>query len=311
MPWSAGDRGFVFEMQAYFVDMNSQVARTSALHSWGYPNWEFFLLAFIIPLAAGFVSAALLGVLSRVSGIVRAALARAVFVLCWVAIAGPLTYLQIYAFPDSRYNVWNLSQHMGFGWYFTLVCGLVAGCLVTYLLRRERNSAATGSMQSQVMSSTHFGATATLPALYALLIVGVVATIYGFTQAWALGEGRSLDYPAFPWRISGADDTGPIILTPISALAALVLLAVGRIPNPRTDRAPRLAAQGFTILGIALMFLWWVAFPRGYALSKSTTFWFVNLGYGWFLSLAGLLLILGCLLVIDSLDANRRPLIKQ
>jgi len=306
LPWSLGDRGLVFEMQAYVVDMNSHVAWTSSLHMGVLSQWDFFLLAFIIPLVAGFASAVLLVVIGRVSAIVRGALFRTVFVLCWVLTAGPLTYLQMYAYPPRSYRVWVLAAHMGFGWYLTLACGLVAGCLATYLLLREKNAAANGSKQICGASSTHVGSTASLTALYVLLIIGVVATVYGFTQAWVLGEIKPFNRPGWPWHISGADYSGPIILVPIMALLTLVLLAVGRIPGMRANQAPRLAAQGLAILGIALAFFWWVVFPRSYNMNRSNMFLYVRLDSGWFLSVAGQFLILGCLFFIDSLGAHWR-----
>lgn len=311
LPWSQGARGLVFEIQAYLLDMNSHVAGTSSLHLGEYGRWDFFLLAFIIPLAAWFASTALLLVLSCVSVIARCALVKTLFALCWVGMAAPLTFLQMYAFPPSHYRLWVLAAHMGSGWYLSLACGLVAGCLATYLLQREKNVATNGSWQIRGASPTHVGTTALLPALYALLIGGVVVTVYGFAQAWVLEEAIHFIHLGVSLHISGNDYSGPIILVPILASLTLVLLAVGRMPSLRANRAPGLAVQGFAILGISLVFFWWVVFPRGYATSKSTTFQYVKLEYGWFLSLAGLLLILGCLLFIDSLDANRRLLAKQ
>jgi hypothetical protein len=279
-----------------------------------YFQWEFLLLAFIIPLVAGFASIVLLVLFSRVSGVKRRAFVRTVFVLDCAVTAVPITYLQMFGFPPHPYtsHVWIMAQHMGFGWYFTLACGLVASCLAAYLLQRERNVSADRFKQIRGASSTHAGATTLLPALYILLIVGVAATVYGFNQAWVLGEIVHFSSTSgYPLHVSGADYTGPIILVPITALLSLVLPAVSRIPGLKTNQAPWLAAQGLAVLGIALAFFWWVTFPRYDQMNRSYSFQYVGLEYGWFLSVGGLVLILGCLWFLDPTSSIRQPMTKE
>jgi hypothetical protein len=306
LPWSPGARGFVYEMIAYAAPNG-----TSSLQTFSYVQTEFFLLAFIIPLVAGFASVVMLVAFIRVPGIKRRALGRAVFVLDCVVMSGPLAFLQMYAFPPGHYRVWTVAEHMAFGWYFALVCGLVASCLAAYLLQRDRNVSANRLNKARGAPSTRLRWVVSLPALYVLLIVGVLTTVLGFNQAWVSAEVRFLSYPHGVTHTSGADYAGPIILVPIAALLSLVLIAVSRISRPGIKQASVLAAQGLVILGIALAFFWWITFPRFYLMNKSTAVQYIKLEYGWFLSVGGLVLILGCLWFIDTTSTSWRSTAKE
>ena len=290
LPWKDGDDSLVIELWRYLFDGGED----AALQLWESQS-ALFPLAFIVPLAACVVTVAAICVMliSRVHG--RTTALSASLMSC-IVIAGPAWFFRLPGPLQDSFDAMRRLEELDVGWYLALIAALVGTVATGYGYLREtkesvREPAGVTSHTEKRRRERCETITLALVATGALM---VVVGYYGVWTSYSL-EAAWSDNPVVR-EVTGEDFTYPIVLIPASAFLSLVFLAGCMALRRDICSTVRLFGEGSSVFALALALFLWFTWPEFHHFSRSTWMQDPELGWGWWLCVAGETMMLAALL---------------
>jgi len=211
-------------------------------------------------------------------------------------------------YPAYWPDVWDAVMHAGIGWYMALIFGFGASILALLTYNEIDKSAESRSIPEGI-SLRRYRESPSSWAVMFLVVAGVALVLRGFFLVWGSGTIHILN--SFrTWSSSGVESSPAMSLVPIAALSVLTVLVIDQVLTDRRMGLPRLAASSAFATAFALILLWgYATYEQQWSTGDPYGFYssIVQLHYGWYLCVAGELIIaLGLLLRLILIGREKR-----